>query len=562
MVTLERQTLPALLATASAEFAARPALSRVTEGAIRPAYDYAGLAAASRRFAVMLGSMGIASGDRVMLLCENRPEWAIAYFGIAVAGAVAVPVLVDFLPEQIANVSIHAGIKLVCASEKTKTKLSLIDTSLPVIMLDALDDSGPATTGAMPGDVRVSTDLACILYTSGTSGNSKGVMLSHGNIVSNVQATAAVFPLRPSDKVLSVMPLAHTLESTMGLLTPLFQGCSIFYLDRPPTAPVLASALLMVKPTIMVIVPLIIEKLYRAKVEPPLRNHPLYRFGPTRRLAIKAAGRKLATAFGGSIRFLGIGGAALSRDVEEFLGAAGFPYAIGYGLTETSPLVAAAVPYKTRIGSTGRPLDGVKVRIMPPADAHDVGTVRALDGDAEGEIQVLGPNVMLGYYKDDARTAEVFTADGWFRTGDLGSWDSRGLLHVKGRLKAMILGPSGENIYPEEIESTLASSGLVEESLVYAAKDGTLVALVVLNERAQAMLREARDTVMGAVRDATHAAALETERLLAELRSATNARLASFSRIAKVIIHEHPFEKTATLKIKRYLYPESDAAAQ
>lgn len=562
MLTPERQTLPALLAAASTEFAARPALARIVNGAIGPAYDYAGLAAAARRFAVMLGSRGIASGDRVMLLCENRPEWAVAYFGIAVAGAIAVPVLVDFMPEQIANVSVHAGIKLVCASEKTKPRLSLIDTSLPVIMLDRLDDSSPVPAGAMPGDLSVSTDLACILYTSGTSGNSKGVMLSHGNIVSNVEATAAVFPLQPSDRVLSVMPLAHTLESTMGLLTPLFQGCSICYLDRPPTAPVLASALLLVKPTIMVIVPLIIEKLYRARVEPPLRRHPLYRFGPTRALAVKAAGRKLKAAFGGSIRFLGIGGAALSRDVEEFLSDAGFPYAIGYGLTETAPLVAAAVPYQTSIGSTGRPLDGVKVRIVPPSDAHDIGTVRPLGDNAEGEIQVFGPNVMRGYYKDDARTAEVFTADGWFRTGDLGSWDARGLLHVKGRLKAMILGPSGENIYPEEIESTLASSGLVEESLVYAAKDGTLVAMVVLNERAQAMLRGAKDTVMGAVRDATHAAALETERLLADLRSATNARLASFSRVAKVIIHEHPFEKTATLKIKRYLYPESDAVSQ
>ncbi|PKL07038.1 MAG: AMP-dependent synthetase, partial [Spirochaetae bacterium HGW-Spirochaetae-7] len=481
-------------------------------GAVRTAYDYSGLASASRRFAARLGALGIARGDRVMLLCENRPEWAVAYFGIAAAGAVAVPVLVDFLPEQIANVAGHAGIKAVCASEKTAPKLAMIDAALPVLRLDALDDSGTEPSGALPGDSRASDDLACILYTSGTSGNSKGVMLTHGNIVSNVQATAAVFPLRPTDRVLSVMPLAHTLESTMGLLTPIFQGCSIFYLDRPPTAPVLAAALLLVKPTIMVIVPLIIEKLYRAKVEPKLRNHPLYKFAPTRRLAVKAAGRKLEAAFGGCIRFLGIGGASLARDVEVFLHAAGFPYAIGYGLTETAPLVAAAVPYKTWIGSTGRPLDGVKVRIMPPADAHDAGTVSALAGDAEGEIQVLGPNVMLGYYKDDARTAEVFTADGWFRTGDLGAWDSRGLLHVKGRLKAMILGPSGENIYPEEIESTLASSGLVEESLVYAAKDGTLVAMVVLNERAKALLgdaiaavSDARSAVVDAVRDASGA---------------------------------------------------------
>jgi len=241
----------------------------------------------------------------------------------------------------------------------------------------------------------------------------------------------------------------------------------------------------------------------------------------------------------------------LSKDVETFLLTAGFPYAIGYGLTETSPLVAAAIPHKTRLGSTGRPLDGVKVRIMPPANAEHAGTLAALGKDVEGEIQVSGPNVMQGYYKDIERTAEVFTADGWFRTGDLGAYDADGMLYVKGRLKAMILGPSGENIYPEEIESTLASSGLVEESLVYAAKDGALVAMVVLNEQAKTLLSEARNAVM----DVSKAAVDESERLLAGLRTATNARLSSFSRLARIVLHDQPFEKTATMKIKRYLYP-------
>jgi long-chain acyl-CoA synthetase len=564
MVNLEQQTLPVLLQEATKAYRNLPALSRVVDGSIQKIYDYTALASASGRFASLLGSLGVAAGDRVMILCENRPEWAVAYFGIALAGAVAVPVLVDFTPEQIANVADHAAVRLVCASEKTLPKLSMTG-SRPQLLIDAMDSSGidlvesgirsrhslsdPA--GSLAGYSLRPDDLACVLYTSGTSGNSKGVMLTHGNLVSNVIATRAVFALHDDDRVLSVMPLAHTLESTMGLLTPILQGCQVFYLDKPPTAPVLAAALQTVKPTVMVIVPLIIEKLYRNKVEPKLRNHPLYRFGPTRKLAIKAAGKKLVSAFGGCIRFLGIGGAALARDVESFLLTAGFPYAIGYGLTETSPLVAAAIPFKTRLGSTGRPLDGVKVRIMPPADAEHAGTLASLGSDVEGEIQVRGPNVMQGYYKDIERTAEVFTADGWFRTGDLGAYDADGMLYVKGRLKAMILGPSGENIYPEEIESTIASSGLVEESLVYAAEDGALVAMVVLNDRAKAMLTEAKDAVM----DASKAAVGESERLLAGLRSATNARLASFSRLARVVLHEQPFEKTATMKIKRYLYP-------
>ncbi len=593
MVNLERQTLPVMLKAATTAYGPRPALNRVVDGAIQPAYTYDALAAAASKFAALLGDLGVAAGDRVMLIGENRPEWAVAYFGIGMAGAVVVPVLVDFLPEQIANVAAHAEIKAVCATEKTLAKLSQVDAKLPLLRIDAMDAAGIVTReagvpghrtfnepgAALPGDKLVANDMACIIYTSGTTGNSKGVVLTHGNIVSDVEATRAVFALRETDRVLSVMPLAHTLESTMGLLTPVLQGCSIYYLDKPPTAPVLAAALLVVKPTVMVIVPLIIEKLYRAKVEPKLRDHPLYKFGPTKKLAIKAAGRKLEAAFGGCIRFLGIGGASLARDVEQFLLTAGFPYAIGYGLTETAPLVCAAIPHKTKLGSTGRVLDGMQVRIVPPADAEHAGTVAAMGSDVEGEIQVRGPNVMKGYYKDPERTAEVFTADGWFRTGDLGSYDAQGLVHVKGRLKAMILGPSGENIYPEEIESTLASSGLVEEALVYAAKDGTLVAMVVLNDWAKALLGGAKNAVgeamhvvdgaktavmgavrdaSGAVRDASHAAAQETEKLLTGLRSATNAKLSSFSRIAKVVRQEQPFQKTATLKIKRYLYPETE----
>jgi len=562
VIAVEPRTLPALLSAAENAFGSRPALASVegslVEGSlVIPRFDYTQFAYAARRFAALLASLGIERGDRVMILCENRVEWGVAYFGVMEAGAVAVPVLVDFIPEQVANVAEHASVRLVCASERTIAKLSLVPSSIPRVMLDTWNKTG---ADVIRGDSRTresatepranltgallsSEDLACVIYTSGTSGHSKGVMLTHGNLVSNAIATRAIFPLRDDDRVLSVMPLAHTLESTMGFITPLLQGSCVYYLDKPPTAPVLAAALAIVKPTVMVIVPLIIEKLFRNRLEAPLRAHPLYRFTPTRRLAIHAAGRKLEAAFGGCLRFLGIGGAALARDVEEFLLAARFPYAIGYGLTETSPLIAAAIPGKTRLGSTGRILDGLEVRIAVRADAalsgsnETVQTVLAATGQ-EGEIQVRGPSVMQGYYLDPERSAEVFTSDGWFRTGDLGAYDSDGLLYIRGRLKAMILGPSGENIYPEEIESVLASTGFVEESLVYAAKDGALVALIVLNEKAKAM-------------------AEEVERLIARLRASANARLASFSRLARVVIQDEPFEKTATLKIKRYLYPRS-----
>jgi long-chain acyl-CoA synthetase len=559
---LGSKTLTGLLEFATASFGALPVFSSVTKDKVVPAFTYAELGAAVRRLAGILDSLGLQPGDRAMIIGENRVEWPVAYFGVAMAGAVSVPVLVDFAPEQVANVASHAGVRMVCTTEKTLTKLALLPPSIPRLLIDSLDASGidvlvsgsrsrlatPVHADEFPGMRSTADDLACVIYTSGTSGHSKGVMLSHGNLVSNVIATRAVFPLRTDDRVLSFMPLAHTLESTMGMLTPVLQGCSIHYLDKPPTAPVLAAALKTVKPTVMVAVPLIIEKLYRAKIESKLKDHPLYKFAPTRPLAIKAAGRKLGEAFGSSLRFFGIGGAALARDVEQFLLAAKFPYAIGYGLTETSPLIAAAIPGKTWLGSTGCILDGLSVRIARTSTDNTVVPETAAVGE-EGEIQVRGPSVMSGYYKDAERTAEVFTADGWFRTGDLGTFDAESRLYVRGRLKAMILGPSGENIYPEEIESALAASGWVEESVVYAAKDGALVALVVLNERAKALLQGAK----GALEDA--------ERLLAQLRTGVNSRLATFSKITRIMTREAPFEKTATLKIKRYLYPESSVEA-
>jgi long-chain acyl-CoA synthetase len=271
----------------------------------------------------------------------------------------------------------------------------------------------------------------------------------------------------------------------------------------------------------MLTVPLIIEKLYRSRIEPDLKAKPLYRFPLTRPLAIAAAGRKLMGFFGGAIRFFSIGGAPLAEDVERFLRKAQFPYALGYGMTEAAPLLAGTAPFKSPPGSAGRVLTGVSLRIL------------------NGEIQAKGPNLMAGYYRDTERTRESFTADGWFKTGDLGEFDKRGNLFIKGRLKNMILGPSGENIYPEEIESLLNSSEIVEDALVYPGKKGELVALIVLSEKAKATV-----TVIG---DALGSALLE-------LKRAVNKRLASFSHINRIEIRTEPFEKTATQKIKRFLY--------
>jgi long-chain acyl-CoA synthetase len=345
-------------------------------------------------------------------------------------------------------------------------------------------------------------------------------MLSHLNLISCTLSSMSVTNIYPHDRLLSVLPLAHAYECNIGLLVPVLQGASISYLDRPPSSSVLLPALKALRPTAMLTVPLFIEKIYRSSILPKLNSTMLYRFPFTRPLVILLAGLKLKASLCGKMRFFGIGGAPLSPEVEDFLLRARFPLAPGYGLTEAAPLVAGAAPGNFPYRSTGAAPDGVELRIVP---------------DGIGEIQVRGPNIMLGYYRNEALTQEAFTADGWLRTGDLGSVDSKGKLYIKGRIKALILGPGGENIYPEEIEGLLNTSDLVEEALVYSGEKGELVAMIKLN-------------------DAAKAAVQVLEQALEELRSWTNKKLASFSRISRIEIRHEPFEKTPTMKIKRYLY--------
>jgi long-chain acyl-CoA synthetase len=278
----------------------------------------------------------------------------------------------------------------------------------------------------------------------------------------------------------------------------------------------------------------VMEKIVRTRVLPELQRHAASAWPVLGRLMRLVAGAKLRRTFGGRLRFFGIGGAALAPDVERFLREARFPYAIGYGLTETAPLVAGCPPYRTRLGAVGPALSGVEVRI-------------AGDGTSGGEIQVRGPNVMRGYYRDPQRTAEAFTDDGWFRTGDLGTVDARGRLSIRGRLKTMILGPSGENIYPEEIESLINQSEAVAESLVYGDAAG-VTALVHLKP-------EALESLGQRVQDGIAKAEQAVAGLLERIRRDVNDRLAAFSRVQRVRLQPEPFEKTPTQKIKRHLYP-------
>lgn len=496
-----------------------------------------------------LENIGICPGDKVAILSLNMPNWGIAYFAITFMGAVAVPVLPDFSVTEVANILEHSGTKAIFISStllsriegfkssELKTAISMEDFSLIFSGKDC-PKYDPQVMSVKKYSVD-EDDLAAIIYTSGTTGRSKGVMLTHRNISFNAIKGRKIQWIDENDRFLSVLPLSHTYENTLGLILPMLCGSCVYYLRKPPTPAILIPALAEVKPTMMLTVPLIIEKIYFNKVLPAFRDNKvinlLYKIPPLRKILNIAAGKKLIKTFGGELKFFGIGGAKLNKTVENFLIEARFPYAIGYGLTETSPLLAGSNPQKAVPDSTGPAIEGVELKINNP------------DKTGEGEIWAKGPNVMKGYYREPGMTSEVLTQDGWFKTGDLGAIDRKNNLYIRGRLKNMIVGASGENIYPEEIESVINNFRFVVESLVVQQK-GKLVALVHLN------MEELEKKYQSLKQDMTKHVEVKIDELLNELQEYVNSNVNKFSQIQKVVLQPAPFQKTATLKIKRFLY--------
>jgi len=502
-----------------------------------------------------LESAKIKPGEKVAILSSNMPNWAITYFSITFMGAVAVPILPDFSPVEIANVIEHSEAKAIFVSSGLLSKIETLKSSFleTGILIDDFTvlfsgkNNIKYTPGAVPEknyDVK-EDDLASIIYTSGTTGRSKGVMLTHRNISFNALKGRVVQYLDENDRFLSVLPLSHSYENTLGLVLPMLCGSCVYYLRKPPTPSVLLPALGLIRPTAMLTVPLIIEKVYYNKILPEFTKkwaiRQVYKIPPVRKILNRIAGKKLMKTFGGELKFFGIGGAKLNRNVERFLLEARFPYAIGYGLTETSPLLAGSNPKKTVFDSTGPAIEGVQLKINNP----DQRT-------GEGEIWAKGDNVMKGYYKEPELTAEVLSSDGWFKTGDLGVFDNNNNLFIRGRLKNMIVGASGENIYPEEIESIINNFRGVVESLVIQQK-GKLIALVHLN------MEEIEKKYINLKQDISDKADKYEEKkneLLLELKEYVNSHVNRFSRINTIILQPVPFEKTATLKIKRFLYTQ------
>jgi long-chain acyl-CoA synthetase len=512
----------------------------------------------------LLKEKGLVKGDKVAILGENSPNWGIAYLSAVFLGIIAVPILPDFPGDDIITIIRHSEAKLLFATKKQIDKISLEDCKniKAIITLDDFHEENElyeikpinkfieeakvkATnifqelkekTGLFSLEVK-EDDIAAIIYTSGTTGSSKGVMLTNKNIISNIISTRYFVHLDDNDRFLSVLPMSHAYEATLGFLMALASGSAVYYTGKPPTVNILRKACATVKPTIMAWVPLLMEKIYKKRVqtlfEKNIITKSITKTPFIKKILYKKAVKKIIEFLGRELKIVAFGGAPLNADVEAFMKIGGFSYVIGYGMTEASPLITGEKPTETKPGSCGYAIPEVEVKIVDPDPKTGIG-----------DIWTRGPNVMVGYYKNKKITEETLTEDGWLKTGDRGYFDKDNYLYIKGRSKNMFLASNGENIYPENIEEKLNSILIVQESLVIENK-GDIEALIYLSpELLEPKLENKSEQ--------------EQERIindiLEEIRTETNTKLPRFSKIKRCYYQREEFVKTATKKIKRYLY--------
>ncbi|MGN1221341.1 MAG: AMP-binding protein [Candidatus Cryptobacteroides sp.] len=504
-------------------------------------YTYADLKHRSDALSKKLTQYGIGAGDKVAILSQSMPNWSAAFFSIVPFGRIAIPILPDSSENEVTNIINHSESKVIFVSQRLASKVSAEIRKKMTLVIDmdtfeVLNANEDQFTCDGKTSLPTPEDIATIIYTSGTTGSAKGVVLSHRNLTSNVISCYRTCKRTSKDRWLSILPMAHTLEMTICMLYPMYCGATVYYLSKPPVASILMKALKTVKPTTMLSVPLIIEKVYKASVVPTIQKSRTLTWMNEHMngFMCRIIGMKLRKVFGGHITFFGIGGAKMDSEVEAFLLKAKFPYAIGYGLTETSPLLSYAMGRGRTVGSIGYPVKGVRLKL------NDVNPETG-----EGEIVAKGDNVMLGYYKDPKRTKSVFTEDGWFRTNDLAVQDEKGRFFIKGRKNNMILGPSGENIYPEEIENVINNIDGVNESIV-VERNGRLVALVQLDENMIEWDKEGEDEFYK-----------KLDARKAQILNFVNKQVSKFSKVNDVEVMKEPFEKTATSKIRRFKYKDS-----
>ena len=539
-------TLQSLIDYSIRNFSSMPSVSFVDGKPI----TYAELGQKIENISNMLYSLGLSKGDKVALLSHNMPNWVVAYFAVVSKGLIIVPILPDFTREEIENVLVHSESKVLFISERLISRTEGLE--LPSLEATILVDNFTLLNGtvkcvtdvAYPKVIVEEDDTAAIIYTSGTTGRSKGVVLSHKSITFIAMQSDAFQTISKTDVFLSLLPLSHTYENSIGMLFPIMYGATIYFLEKPPTAAALLPALAKIRPTMMLSVPLIMEKLYKTQIQSKFAGNGfkrmIYKTPLFRKIIHRIAGKKLYQTFGGRLKFFGIGGAKLDSRVERFMKEGKFPYAIGYGLTETAPLLAGAGVHQTKLQSTGFAVPGVQLKLNNP------------DRKGVGEIWAKGPNVMKGYYKNPEATAEVLTQDGWFKTGDFGRFDSHKRLYIKGRIKNTIVGASGENIYPEDIETIINNHKLVVESLVME-EDGFLVAKVLLDIEE---LEKAIEHFKLLIEDKKEKHKVWKAHFMKEL----NEKLNRVSQIKRIDIMDEPFEKTASQKIKRFIYAKQHKA--
>ena len=529
-------------------------------------YTYGRMAEQMARLHYLYRAFGLSEGDKVSICGKNCSNWAVAFLSVNAFGCISVPLLNDFHPESIAQLTDHSESKLLFIDEELWKKVSIVGTKAEAVfslkdfsLLHAAQEADAAvkaeqasqafgkdfgggfTSEAVSYPSRDLEEVAIINYTSGTTSAPKGVMLSYRAVSSNVIFIKDNIYGKEGDKALSMLPMAHMYGMAVEFLFPVCAGYELNFLGKTPSPKILLDALADVKPFMIIAVPLIIEKIFYSSVF-PIINKPVMK-GALKLPIIssviyKKIYDKLMSVFGGNVKYIIIGGAPLNEAVEEVMRKVGLPYCVGYGMTECAPLISYEHYSKFAFRSCGKPVDRMEVRIASSDPAREVG-----------EIQTRGDNVMIGYYKNKDASAAAFTPDGWLHTGDMGIMDADGNIFIKGRCKNMVLGPNGQNIYPEEIEDKLNSHRYVTESIV-VARGNRLVALVYPDTDAIIADAAEHKHESGAVPDSEALVSAAMDALLADV----NKSLPAYSKLSKVEVMATEFEKTPKKSIKRFLY--------
>jgi long-chain acyl-CoA synthetase len=519
-----------------------------------PGLTYKQIAEQILKFHIFFKETGVKEGDKIALVGRNSANWCIVYLATVTYGAVTVPILPDFKPEDLTNLINHSDSQIMIVDDKIFEMLDC--AKMPeitgVISLDTfkmITSGNPKLQEAYssvdkifaqkfpdlkPEDIKfsdISNDkLAVISYTGGTTGFSKGVMITHNSLAANVRFAQNNMPLKPGDPLVSFLPLAHTYGCAFEFLFPFTFGCHITILSKTPSPQIIIQAFKEIQPRLILSVPLVIEKIFKKQLLPVItKPHMkiLLAIPGVNKILYKKINEKLTNTFGGKFNVICIGGAAFNPEAEQFFKKIGFRFTVGYGMTECGPLISYASWDTTKLGASGRSVDTLEVTIDSPNPQKEIG-----------EIILRGENVMTGYYKNEKATRDIIDEKGWMHTGDLGIIDKEGNIFIKGRSKTMVLGPSGKNIFPEEIEAVINNMDYIAESLVIM-EDYKLIGLIYPDYE---MMK--RDNISEE----------HLLKILEETRKSINERIPEFMAVSKFRVHPEEFAKTPKRSIKRFLY--------